>query len=188
MKTITSNLKSQKLGKIAIKLLQSLGQGTESTIEYLLWVSDPRRGSFEEYRDRYFSYYQSLDRLKGKGLVRHKKMKGKVSYILTKRGIAYAQKLDSLELKFSHSARWDGLWRVVIFDIPEIHKLVREVLRNRLKQLGFVKIQKSVFVIPWPCEKLIRQIQEVYGVSRFIRLLEVTRFDGDKIMRKHFNV
>lgn len=45
-------------------------------------------------------------------------------------------------------AGWDGRWRVVIFDIPEIDKKTREYLRLKLISLGFGKLQKSVYISP----------------------------------------
>lgn len=45
-------------------------------------------------------------------------------------------------------AGWDGRWRVVIFDIPEIDKKSREYLRWKLISLGFGKLQKSVYISP----------------------------------------
>lgn len=42
--------------------------------------------------------------------------------------------------------KWDGFWRVVIFDIPEENKRIRNVLRETLKVLEFKQLQKSVWV------------------------------------------
>jgi len=43
---------------------------------------------------------------------------------------------------------WDGKWRVVIFDIPEIDKKSREYLRWKLLSWGFGMLQKSVYISP----------------------------------------
>lgn len=44
--------------------------------------------------------------------------------------------------------KWDGKWRVVIFDIEEVNRNARDGLRKKLKELGFGMIQKSVFISP----------------------------------------
>ena len=54
--------------------------------------------------------------------------------------------LDRMVIK--RPVNWDGCWRVVLFDIPERKKQAREVLRCKLKQLGFFQLQKSCFVHP----------------------------------------
>src|SRR3989344_4682297 len=45
-------------------------------------------------------------------------------------------KIDEMEIK--KPAKWDGEWRIVIFDIPERFKKAREALRKKLKDLGFI--------------------------------------------------
>lgn len=44
--------------------------------------------------------------------------------------------------------KWDRKWRLVIYDIQEVNKNVREMLRKKLKELGFGMIQESVFISP----------------------------------------
>jgi len=43
---------------------------------------------------------------------------------------------------------WDGKWRVVIFDIPEVERMTRLALRSELISLGFGQLQKSVYLSP----------------------------------------
>lgn len=43
---------------------------------------------------------------------------------------------------------WDGKWRVVIFDIPEVERTTRLGLRSELISLGFGQLQKSVYLSP----------------------------------------
>ncbi len=44
---------------------------------------------------------------------------------------------------------WDGLWRIVIFDIPEINRAYRDSLRKELKSRGFGLWQTSVWISPY---------------------------------------
>ena len=43
------------------------------------------------------------------------------------------------ELKINKPKKWDQKWRIVIFDIPEEYKKIREAVRGHLKRLGFYK-------------------------------------------------
>ena len=45
--------------------------------------------------------------------------------------------------------KWDKYWRLVIFDISEKHKYKRDVLREKLNQLGFGMFQKSIYITPY---------------------------------------
>ena len=49
--------------------------------------------------------------------------------------------------------RWNGLWRVLPYDIKEARRYQREKLRDKLYQLGFRQFQKSVYLSPHPIEK-----------------------------------
>lgn len=68
---------------------------------------------------------------------------------ITQNGITKAlkYKLEDMEIK---RKSWDGKWRVVVFDIPEINKKARDEFRKRLKQAGFFPLQESVFVHAFP--------------------------------------
>ena len=48
------------------------------------------------------------------------------------------------------------------FDIPERFKKQGEALRNKLRELGFAKLQESVFIYPYECEDEINFIVEVF--------------------------
>lgn len=41
---------------------------------------------------------------------------------------------------------WDSKWRIVLFDIPEQKRIVRNLFRRRLKEWGFKNLQQSVWV------------------------------------------
>ncbi len=67
--------------------------------------------------------------------------------------------------------KWDKKWRIIIFDIPEeLHKN-RNQLRAKLKNLGFYMLQKSVFVIPYPCEKELGYICKSLKISDYVDII-----------------
>jgi len=90
------------------------------------------------------------------------------------------------DLNIAKPEKWDGLWRVVIFDIPEEKKIAREVLRNKLKQLGFIKLQKSVFVFPYPCKKEIEIIKNAYEIMPYITFMIVKKIDHEEKLKDKF--
>jgi phenylacetic acid degradation operon negative regulatory protein len=44
--------------------------------------------------------------------------------------------------------RWDGLWLVVVFSVPEEQREIRHLLRTRLRWLGFGPLDDGVWVSP----------------------------------------
>src|SRR3989338_6759156 len=49
------------------------------------------------------------------------------------------------KLKINKQPKWDGIWRMVVFDIQDVHKWSREGFRQKLKSMGLYQLQKSVF-------------------------------------------
>jgi len=83
---------------------------------------------------------------------------------------------------------WDKMWRIVIFDIPEKLKPVREMLRFHLKRLGFRELQHSVFVLPFQCRKEIEYLIEFHNVRRYVRYIEARHIDNELDLKHKFRL
>ena len=131
--------------------------------------------------------FQILYVLKFGKFLEVKKKEGRKYINLTSKGMARANKLLLQELEIKKPKRWDKKWRIVIFDIPEKQKKLRDELRRRLKLLGFAEFQKSVFVFHYPCEDEINILVNFFGLHEHVRYLEsILSYDSD--LRKIFNV
>lgn len=132
--------------------------------------------------------FQALNVLKfGKFLEIKERGDGTRHINLTPRGKSRADKSLLEELVIKKPKRWDKKWRIVVFDIPEEKKGLRDELRRRLKLLGFAEFQKSVFVFPYPCEDEINILVNFFGLHEHVRCLESTlSYDSD--LRKLFNI
>lgn len=76
--------------------------------------------------------------------------------------------------------KWDGFWRLVVFDISEKAKYTRDALRDKLKELGFGMLQKSIYLTPFNIERDIAEFldnQKLLG--RAFVLTARHRFMGD---------
>lgn len=80
---------------------------------------------------------------------------------------------EKIELK----KRYDGKPRMVMFDIPRKKNSKRDLLRRKLVQLGFVKLQESVFVTPYICEKEINFIINYLGIADHVILLQMGKIE-----------
>lgn len=84
--------------------------------------------------------------------------------------------------------RWDGTWRLVMFDIPSHKNKARDALRWKLKELGFYQVQKSVFLSPFPCEREIDALGVFWGVRDNILLMYVSHFEGEEKIKRLFKL
>lgn len=94
---------------------------------------------------------QAVTRLLKAGYLEKRIVKGEPVLVIGNKG-----KLK-VERKFSYfklsQKRWDGYWRLVIFDIQEKDRFRRQKLRAKLKELGFGMWQKSIYISPHPLEE-----------------------------------
>ena len=81
----------------------------------------------------------------------------------------------------------DGVWKLVIFDIPEKHKYVRTVLRAKLKQLHFKKWQNSIWASPYILEAEIEEELLELGKKFFVRLIKTTQINNPQDLEKMFD-
>ena len=92
------------------------------------------------------------------------------------------------ELKIPKPERWDGIWRMVIFDIPDRHKWARDGLRHRLKTLGFWRLQESVFVFPYPCDEELQFLCSLYNIGDYMRIIETPTIIHDRDLKEYFGL
>jgi len=92
------------------------------------------------------------------------------NYKLTKKGIKRINFSKLFKLSLDKNKK-DGLWRVVIFDIPEKQRVKRDLLRQKLKDFDFKMIQKSVFVSPYICEKEIKELCKILDLKSGVSIL-----------------
>ena len=122
-------------------------------------------------------------------LVDYKEYKdGSIKIVLTKEGQKKALKFKLDEIEIKRPAKWNGEWRIVIFDIPEKLKKTREALRIKLKELGFLELQKSVFIFPYECESEIDFIVEVFLIRPSVRFVRAKSFTNEEQLKIKFNL
>ena len=97
---------------------------------------------------------------------------GKTKITLTKKGRLKVLEYQVDEMEIKKQKIWDKKWRVVIFDIPEKKKLARNVFRQKLMNLGFEKIQQSVWKHKYPCNKEIKFLAHLYEITPYVELIE----------------
>ena len=92
-------------------------------------------------------------------------------------------KSEAILRKILNSEERDGKWRIAIFDIPEKHRKVRNVLRGKLKTWGFQQWQKSVWASQKDVTVPLRQFIEEIGVQKWVMVVE-----SENVGSLHFSV
>jgi len=130
----------------------------------------------EEYGYKEVSIRSSINRLQKKGMLTKEKNKdGKIIFRLTGKGEA-----DSIsqKLKMTSVDKLNDGYILAIFDIPEdsrISRIIRDVLRRRLKEFGFVLWQKSVWATDKNIYELVRQYFDRVNLLNYLIIIETKR-------------
>lgn len=132
---------------------------------------------------------QALQRLEKKGLLKRERIAQGWTATLTDKGRSYAEKLHSAErIKIRVPRVWDEKWRIVIFDIWERRRGVRDKLRIILKKAGFRKVQDSVWVCPYDCEELVTFLRADLRLGQGILYIIAEGIENDSKLRQLFKL
>ncbi|MFA6325161.1 MAG: hypothetical protein WCX46_02960, partial [Candidatus Paceibacterota bacterium] len=134
-------------------------------------------------------YPNTIKRMVKKGFMSFINKNGEVSVKLTEKGKKNAQKYiwdDNKKIKKPSS--WDKKWRLVMFDIPEKKKRVRDLIRFHLKRIGFVQIQGSVWIYPYPCEEIVSIIKTYFDLGREVVYITCDSFENDYRFKNFFKL
>jgi len=143
----------------------------------------------EELRKLGPSVPRSIRKLYDSKLLKKKINKdGAVTLILSNQGRKQALTYKLEKMKLPKHKKWDGKWRIVMYDIPEYKRSGRNSLRSSIVKAGMCEMQQSVFVYPYECKKEVDFIVELYGLSRYVRYAELSFIDNELHLKKTFNI
>ena len=111
--------------------------------------------------------------------------KSGTKFELTNKGEILLMKISPASIK---RPKWDGKWRIVCFDVGEGQRAKRDIFRDELKSLGFIQMQRSVWVSPYPCEKYIEILRVEHNFGKNMQYILAEKISGDKRIRKHFKL
>lgn len=72
------------------------------------------------------------------------------------------------------SKYWNKKWVILIFDIEEKSRKLRDILRLKLKNIGFGMLQQSVWITPLPIAKDMMEFIESSNLKECVFILEVS--------------
>lgn len=132
---------------------------------------------------------QTIDRLVKQGLVKITlNDKGIKVVKLTENGKTKLKSYQLKDLQIKKPEKWDGKYRVIIFDIKEWRRSTRDKLRRWFEQLGLIRLQNSVWVYPYDCREIIDLLKANYKIGKEVLYLEVSYLENDKSLRKIFSL
>ena len=140
-------------------------------------------------KNLYRRIMQAISDLERAGLVRTSGHRGRRNVELTIKGHSVIEAIYASEYRIPEPAFWDGKWRVIIFDIREKRRKVRAQLRLLLSGAGFLRLQDSVWIYPYPCDEFVGLVRAHLksGTGEMLSFV-VEALESDKRLREHFNL
>lgn len=128
----------------------------------------------------------ATNRLKQRGLVRES-ADGRIE--LTPQGQVRIEHILMREYQVPEPVVWNGKWHILLFDIRERRRKTRTQLRNLLQGAGFVRLQDSVWVHPYPCDEFVALVRAHLssGVGE-LRHITADALEADRALRDHFRL
>lgn len=173
---------SKKYGTLTSELLKAIGESTglfNWPPEYSeSWQLEQIYGSRKKFQN-------AVSYLKHSGHIKVTQKKGKKFLSLTQKG-----ELQMLVSKagVEKKDKWDGKWRIIMFDIPVAANNKRNLLRSLLKRNHFIKLQASVFISPYELNREAIDYLKQSGLINFIRIIKVEELDEEKELKKRFKL
>ncbi len=129
---------------------------------------------------------RTTKRLVERGLVTIHRRRGDRYAKLTTKGRAFLNRYQLHEYRPVRRKHWDGFWHVIVFDIPERKKFLRDGLRQELARIGFVMLQNSVWVYPFECQELIALLRASFFLKKEALYMTVQEVENDRWLKRHF--
>lgn len=107
---------------------------------------------------------------------------------ITKAGKKRVLKYNLDDMKLKVPKKWDGWWRIVMFDIPESKRRMRDAVSRKIRGLGLYPIQKSVFVSPYVCKNEIDFIGEFFDAREHIIYIKAKEIEGVRKLKEYFKL
>ncbi len=120
-------------------------------------------------------FSQMIYHLKKNGYIRIKNLEQKKGIVLTRKG---AEKVLKVKFKTSRKRkRSDRKWQMIIFDIPEEKRHLRNLLRKNLYFLKYEMLQQSIWVCPYDVLSETEFILRKHSLDPYVKLFLIEEIE-----------
>lgn len=175
--------KKLSIPRTILAILYEIGSGTIKS-----FFPHPYSHLFCNHK-RIKSFESAVSRLKKEGLIARKNNSD--IFYLTKKGekeAFWASMNTELSGYKIRKQKWDGKWRIILFDIPEKKRVLRDYLRSVIKRCGFKEFQKSIWVHPYKIPDFLKEILGEENILPCTRFITTVSIDFDRDLKKLFSL
>lgn len=131
---------------------------------------------------------QTLKRLYQQKVIDIEEQDGESRIKLTDRGRVRFLQFKMEEMMVEKPPRWDGKWRLIIYDVEKKKKFASDSFRRLLKKMEILRLQKSVYLTPYSCEEQIEFLRQYFGIGKNVLYLVVQELENDSAYKTYFGI
>ncbi len=185
----TDQLDEDRMPVAEIVLRILLGGAVITTIFVIPNLAILLKPLVDEINDRFDkrALERSLYRLRERGMIHYNPQHTR--WELTEKGFRQARTYELRDLNLPRPpSQWDGRWRLIIFDVPERARYLRNLFRRKLTVLGFTYVQKSAWVYPYPCQDVLTELSSRLGLEGDIVFVETDHLFPEKRLLRRYSL
>lgn len=146
-------------------------------------------GAFQKElkRKKWREFYKDLYYLKRRGFIEvEQNADGTYKVRATETGQLQAQNFDLDSISIEIPKKWDKQWRLIIFDIPVEKQKGRLALLSKLRELGFIMLQKSIWAHPYECHNEVAVLARAFEIDRHVNYLTCSKVSAHDYLKEEF--
>jgi DNA-binding transcriptional regulator PaaX len=186
---LVKNLRDYQRGELAQELLRliSVAEKALEKSEQLdaLSVIEKFRPESRDERNR---VWKAIKYLEEQNRIQLQKKGNRHYMYMTETGEMKLAEEEIWELAIRPQKKWDGVWRLVLCEVPVSLSRNRALFREKLADMGLREYQQSVYISPHDCFKEVEAIAEWCGIFDYVRFVKATEVSDSEILKKEFGV
>src|SRR4051794_22051872 len=111
----------------------------------------------------------TVSRMRKQGLLQSERKGNKSYYGLTERGVSRVDEAARRIYKL-HPHEWDGKWRVIMYNIPEEKRQVRDEFRKELQWSSFGNLSNGCWISPNNLKNEVNLLISKYQIEEYVHL------------------
>lgn len=107
---------------------------------------------------------------------------------ITQKGRKKLKLINFQSLQLPKSKKWQKTWWFILADIPVEYRSQINSFRKKLKSMGVLTFQKSVWAYPFDPRDELTFLAKYYGLEKYITAVEATKLDTEDEykLKNHF--
>ena len=150
--------------------------------------SNKEFGKYKNQKEKQ-KLYNALNYLKQKKFVDIAEKPNGILVKIASKGYEVLEFYESIEkMQIKQPKRWDRKFRIVIFDIPAKKQAARMALIQKLKDMGFYMLQKSIWVHPYDCINEIATLRKLFEIEPYVKIMKTEAVEEEYKLLKYFGL